>query len=166
MLIYYMCIDTKIMTTNKKLILMVAFGIMLMGCIMSPNKTIINGMEDKFDAEEITEKFYSYREGYDLEGMIGLFSTEYIKKNDNQDLADAKLKMAGFLDLNIARYGAVKKRSLVSWETKIVKASNSSSYYFLAYNNEYENCQALESFKMTKELYGRIRIIDYKLEVQ
>lgn len=120
-----------------KLILIVAFGIMLMGCIMSPNKTIINGMEDKFDAEEITEKFYSYRKVHDLEGMVGLFSTKHIKKNDRQNLADSKLKVAGFFDFNIARYGTVKKRSLVSWETKIVKASNSSSYYFLAYKNEY-----------------------------
>ncbi|MCZ4696203.1 hypothetical protein DWB61_16165 [Ancylomarina euxinus] len=151
---------------KKKLMLLVIFGIMLMGCIMSPNEIIINGIEDKIDAEEITDKFYSCRKVYDLEGMIGLFSTKYIKMNDHQSLADAKLKVADFLDLNIVRYGAVKKRSLVSWETKIVKASKSSSYYFLAYKNEYVNYQVLESFKMTKELYGRIRIIDYKLEVQ
>ena len=133
-------------------------AMMFLGCTISSNKTIENGLEDKFDAESITNDFFKYQKSNDIKATIEMFSADFIRKNGKDNL----IKL---LNNNRLKLGSLKKYSLEKWETKIIKGSNSSSYYFLVYNNEYEKYHATESFQMNKGFFGKIKITDYKLEL-
>jgi len=137
------------------------FGIIILiisiGCTFSHNKTEINGLDGLIEAEEITKAFYDYQ-ATDSKDIFNLFSSDYLNKIGKDSLH-------AFLKHKKIVLGNLKKDSLENWETKTVKGQNSSSSYFLKYNNVYENSHVTESFKMTKGFFGKIKIIDYRYEI-
>ena len=147
---------------NKKMKTNLIFGLLIViffvGCTFSSNRTVINGLEDRFEAEEITKAFYDYQTT-DNKNILELFSSDYLNKIGIDSLQS-------FLKHKKIVLGNLKKDSLQKWETKIEKGTNSSSSYFFEYNNTYENYQVTESFKMTKGLLGKIKIIDYRYEIK
>ena len=142
-----------------KLIVGFASAMLFIGCTFSSNKIISNGYPDKVDAEFVTKDFFKYQKSNDIKSTIGLFSSDFIKKNGKDHLIR-------LINDNKSKLGSLKKISLEKWETKVVKGSNSSSYYFLVFNTEYENCGAKESFQMTKGFLGKLKITEYKLDLK
>ena len=134
-------------------------AIMLIGCTLNSNKTITNRLGDKYEAEEITSAFFKYQDTNDTEAVIGLFSDSFVKKN-------GKEKLIELLNKNKIRFGSLKKITLKRWETEFVEGTNSSSEYFLVFNNEYENHHVKEYFKMHKGFGGKIEVINYKAEIK
>ncbi len=138
------------------------FGILILiifiGCTFSYNKSEINGIEALIEAEDITKSFYDYQTT-DSKDIFKLFSSDFLNSIGEDSLL-AYLKHKKIL------LGNLKKDSLEEWETKIVKGKNSSSSYFLKYNNVYENSLVTESFKMKKGFLGKIKIIDYRYEIK
>ena len=128
------------------------------GCTFSSNRTVINGLEDRFEAEEITKAFFNYQETGSND-ILELFRNTYLNKIGKDSLQ-------AFLKQKKMVLGNLKRDSLEKWETKIEKGQNSSSEYFFKYYNEYENNTVTESFKMTKGFFGQIKIIEYKYEIK
>jgi hypothetical protein len=145
-------------TVKIKLLPGILSTIMLIGCTLNSNKTITNRLEDKFEAEEIANEFFKYQDTNDTT-VIGLFSDSFVKKNGKEQLIE-------LLNKNKIRFGSLKKITLERWETKFVEGTNSSSEYFLVFNNEYENHHIKESFKMHKGNRGKIEVINYKAEIK
>ena len=133
-------------------------AIMLIGCTLNSNKTLINRLEEKYEAEEITNEFFKYQDTNDT-AVVGLFSDSFVKKNGKEQLIE-------LLNKNKIRFGSLKKITLERWETEFVPGTNSSSEYFLVFNNEYENHHVKESFKMHKGYGGKIEVINYKAEIR
>ncbi|MBR8534275.1 hypothetical protein KDU71_01800 [Carboxylicivirga sediminis] len=140
---------------SKKQVLGLILLLFLSGCIFNVERSQTNSIEDKFDSEQIVKKFYSYQNAADIDQMLGMFSNEYIKQFEMQQLVV-------FLSELREQLGYLKHRYIKEWKTE--SGTNSSSVYFFVFENEYENGHTTETFHMRKEFPGRIRIVDYKVK--
>lgn len=144
---------------SKSLLIALLLIILFVSFKISLNKTITNGIEDRLDGEQVSNDFFNYRKSNNPDALIQLCDEEFIAKTGRKEfikqLSDYSSKL-----------GALKKDSLLTWETISNSGTNSSSSYLFVYDNKYENANSIETFKMKKGFWGKVEIVDYKLQIK
>jgi len=118
------------------------------------NAQYLNRIEDKKDAELITNEFYNFIKTKDFEKTYDLFSNEFFNKTP-------KDKLFKMLSVTNEKLGNLVQTEIKNWETRRVEGSNPLATYSLIYKNKYEKFEAEETIHLLKEKDGKIRIVGY-----
>ena len=126
----------------KPIVIFCIAALLVSGC--SFNSTFTNNIEDRKDAEKVTNKLYE------------LFSKSFFDANNKEKLFEI------FNATNV-KLGSLEKTEIGQWETQRVEGTDPSANYALQYNNQYTNYQATETIRLTREKDGEIKIISYNI---
>jgi hypothetical protein len=118
--------------------------------------TFTNNIEDRKDAEKVTNKLYELIKKKDYEATTVLFSKLFFD-------ASSKEKLFEIFSATNVKLGSLEKTEIEQWETKRVEGTNPSANYALQYNNRYKNYSATETIRLTREKDGAIKIISYNI---
>jgi hypothetical protein len=144
-----------VMVFKIKTIVIVCFAALLVsGC--SFNSTFTNNIEDRKDAEKVTNKLYELIKKKDYEATTVLFSKRFFD-------ASNKEKLFEIFNATNVKLGSLEKTEIGQWETQRVEGTDPSANYALQYNNQYTNYQATETIRLTREKDGAIKIISYNI---
>jgi hypothetical protein len=132
----------------------VLFATTLTSC--SFNRTFTNREEDKKEAEQVTTKLYELLKNKKYKESTELFSEKFFEISDKERLFD-------IYKMTEEKLGAVQETNIDSWETKVILGTDPVSTYVLVYKNKYDKFEATETFRLTKEADGKIRILAFRI---
>jgi hypothetical protein len=138
----------------RTLVIVFIATLVVNGC--SFNSTFTNSIEDRKDAEKVTNKLYELIKKKDYEATTVLFSKSFFEASDKEKLFEI------FNATNV-KLGSLEKTEIGQWETQRVEGTDPSANYALQYNNQYTNYQATETIRLTREKDGEIKIISYNI---
>lgn len=138
----------------RTLVIVCIATLVVNGC--SFNSTFTNSIEDRKDAEKVTNKLYELIKKKDYEATTVLFSKSFFEASDKEKLFEI------FNATNV-KLGSLEKTEIGQWETQRVEGTDPSANYALQYNNQYTNYQATETIRLTREKDGEIKIISYNI---
>lgn len=116
-----------------------------------------NKVEDKEEAQKVTEKFYSYLKKNNKEEIKKLFSPKFFKITSVKDFEQ-------LLDWQINEGKKESAHSLVHWQTLVTKGTSAKSNYILEYDVKRGKIGTEEIFTLEK-INGDIKIITYELNL-
>jgi len=119
------------------------------------NSTYQNREEDKKDAENVAQKFYTFINNNNKENAFELVSKNLFK-------VTPKEKFNQILNNSFMECGNIKNDSLIQWETLVVKGNNPKSEYVLIYNITRDIKNTQEKFTLHKE-GDSIKIVGYDI---
>lgn len=138
----------------RTIVILSIVALLVNGC--SFNSTFTNNIEDRKDAEKVTNKLYELIKKKDYEATTVLFSKRFFD-------ASNKKKLFEIFNATNVKLGSLKKTEIEQWETQRVEGTNPSANYALQYNNHYTNYEATEIIRLTREKDGSIKIISYNI---
>lgn len=115
-----------------------------------------NNQADREEAELVTEKFYAYTRADMPEHTFELFSKKFYEVTTQNQLLDLYTSLQ-------TKLGKLISHRVDQWETLVVVGTNPQASYTFVYHTEYENFNAVETFTLTKESDGKIRILSYRV---
>ncbi len=118
--------------------------------------TFTNNVADRKDAEKITNQLYELLKKGRYEETTVLFSKRFFEVTSKEKLFEI------FKATNV-RLGELVQTKLEQWETQRVEGTDPSANYALQYINQYENYQATETIRLTREKDDQIKIIGYNI---
>jgi len=133
----------------------ILFLLLLIGCDFNTFRK--NKIEDKQEAEKVTEKFYSLVKDNNKPEIIKLFSDKFLKATSSKDLNQ-------LLDWAITEGKNSSSHSLSAWQTLVVKGTNSKSEYSFTYNVQRGKISTQEIFTLEKE-DNKIKIVTYQINL-
>jgi len=133
---------------KKYILILISF--LFIGC--SYDKIYENRESDRQEAQKITDKFFSLIKQNNREEAFKLFNQETTSKE----------KFNLVLDKIENENGKIKNDSLSTWQTFVVKGTNSKSDYLLTYEVDRDFSHTQETFIMQKES-DTIKIEKYKI---
>jgi N-acetyl-gamma-glutamylphosphate reductase len=143
------------MQTLKRLFLPgILLALFISGCTFTTSRT--NRDEDKKDAEKVINKFYDLIKSKKYDATHDLFSSKF------WEVTSVK-KMDTIFTATQNKLGDLVTIHLDDWATKVVAGTDPSADYRLIYKNHHQKSNAIESFTLTKEDDGKIRIISYNI---
>jgi hypothetical protein len=107
--------------------------------------------EDRKDAEQLAEQYFAKMQGGDLEGVLSLYSVKFYEVTSRAD-------WLAFLQNQVARCGAPKTHSLVTWHVLNTFGTNAGSTTTLVYDVQYSSCRVSEKMTLFKPSGGPIQI--------
>lgn len=116
-----------------------------------------NNAADREEAELVTEKFYAYVRSEMYDYTFELFSKKFYEVTTQNQLLDLYATLR-------TKLGKLYATKVDQWETLVVVGTNPQSTYTFVYLTEYEKFQAVETFTLTKEADGKIRIVSYRVK--
>ncbi len=119
------------------------------------NATYEDRIEDKNDAQKITNTFYDLLKAQKYKETYGLFSKRFFQITDTS-------KLNTLYDVISQRLGAIDEVNLDHWKTEIIKGSNPSSNYALFFLVKRDKYESRETVSLTKE-NGSIKIVGYNV---
>ncbi len=141
---------------KNAIIFSIIFSIILLaGC--SFNSTKENREEDKNEAEKVTKLFYALVQKNDKDEAYKLFSDKFFKVTD-------KNKLDQMIEWTKKEGGNFTNYQLSSWNTLIVKGTDSKSEYSLIYEVKRPLINTEEIFSLEKEK-DKIKIVGYKINL-
>jgi hypothetical protein len=112
------------------------------GCSFSDNRK---------EAEQLAEKYFSTMQGEDIEGVLPLYSARFYAATSRTD-------WLAFLQSQRARCGTPKTHSLVTWNVLNMFGTNAGTTTTLVYDVQYSSCRVSEKMTIFKPSGGKIQI--------
>ena len=112
------------------------------GCSFSDNRK---------EAEQLAEKYFSTIQGEDLEGVLRLYSARFY-------LVTPRADWLAFLQNQRSRCGTPKSHTLVTWNVLNSFGTNSGTTTTLVYDVQYASCRVSEKMTIFKPSGGKIQI--------
>ena len=112
------------------------------GCSFSDNRK---------EAEQLAEKYFSTMQGEDLEGVLRLYSARFY-------LVTPRADWLAFLQNQRSRCGTPKSHTLVTWNVLNSFGTNSGTTTTLVYDVQYASCRVSEKMTIFKPSGGKIQI--------
>ncbi|WP_278380517.1 hypothetical protein [Chryseobacterium arthrosphaerae] len=137
-----------LLTVKRYILILVSF--LFVGC--SYDKIYENRESDKQDAQKVINKFYFLIQQNNREDAFRLFNQKTTSRE----------KFNFVLDKVENENGKIKNDSLSTWQTLVVKGTNSKSNYLLTYEVDRDFSHTQETFIMQKE-NDTIKIEKYKI---
>jgi hypothetical protein len=126
----------------KRVAVMVVALCAAIGCSFSDNRK---------EAEQLAEKYFSTMQGEDIEGVLPLYSARFY-------VVTSRAEWLAFLQNQRARCGAPKSHSLVTWNVLNSFGTNAGTTTTLVYDVQYANCRVSEKMTIFKPSGGKIQI--------
>jgi len=114
-----------------------------------------NRVEDKNEAEKITNQFYELVKQDNFSKTYNLFSNKFFSVTDT-------VKLNNIFRTTNEKLGAIDSIKLYNWETAIIKGTVEKSNYFLQYKVKRKKFNSKETFILTKEK-GIVKIIGFNV---
>ena len=112
------------------------------GCSFSDNRK---------EAEQLAEKYFSTMQGEDLEGVLRLYSARFY-------LVTPRADWLAFLQNQRSRCGTPKSHTLVTWNVLNSFGTNAGTTTTLVYDVQYASCRVSEKMTIFKPSGGKIQI--------
>jgi hypothetical protein len=106
---------------------------------------------DRKEAEQLAEQYFSKLQGGDIEGVLALYSTRFFAATSRSD-------WRAFLESQRARCGTPGTHSLVTWNVVNSFGTNSGTTTTLVYDVQYSSCRVSEKITLFKPSGGTIQI--------
>ncbi|SHM70787.1 hypothetical protein [Chryseobacterium polytrichastri] len=132
---------------------LISLNLFLVSCNF--NSTNQNREEDKKDAEQVAQDFYTLINKKNKENAFKLISKSLFK-------VTPKEKFGQILNESSIECGNIKNDSLIYWQTLVIKGSNPKSEYVLIYNVKRDIKNTQEKFTLHKE-GDSIKIVGYDI---
>ncbi len=116
-----------------------------------------NRIEDKNNAEQITEKFHEYWNGQNFKSALSLFDDGFFVKGTKNDFLM-------FLDSCYSITGKLITTTEKTWQTSVTESPSLSGNYLFVYDNTYSNIKCKETIGLTQKPGGIIKIIYYHID--
>ena len=129
------------MTGQRVAVLVVALCAAI-GCSFSDNRK---------EAEQLAEKYFSTMQGEDLEGVLRLYSARFY-------LVTPRADWLAFLQNQRSRCGTPKSHTLVTWNVLNSFGTNAGTTTTLVYDVQYASCRVSEKMTIFKPSGGKIQI--------
>ena len=129
------------MTGQRVAVLVVALCAAI-GCSFSDNRK---------EAEQLAEKYFSTIQGEDLEGVLRLYSARFY-------LVTPRADWLAFLQNQRSRCGTPKSHTLVTWNVLNSFGTNAGTTTTLVYDVQYASCRVSEKMTIFKPSGGKIQI--------
>ena len=113
--------------------------------------------EDKKEAEQLAEQYFSKMQGEDIEGVLSLYSARFYEVTSRAD-------WRAFLENQRARCGTPKTHSLVNWNVFNSFGTNSGTTITLVYDVQYSSCRVSEKITLFKPSGGKLQIQEHFLK--
>jgi hypothetical protein len=107
--------------------------------------------EDRGEAEQLAEKYFSDLQGGDMEGVLSLYSSRFYQATSRAD-------WLAFLRNQRARCGTPTAHSLATWSVLSSIGTNSGTRTTLVYDVQYSTCRVSEKFTIFKPSGGKTQI--------
>jgi hypothetical protein len=124
-------------------------------CTYNVNAISKNNIEDKEDAEKITNALYESIQNEDLEKAHVYFSKRFLEVTNKDELDSIIIKTNNQL-------GKIIKVELMEWKTEVKKGTSPLSDYALTYKIGREKYESEELIILQKE-NGEIKILVYRV---
>jgi hypothetical protein len=124
-------------------------------CTYNVNAISKNNIEDKEDAEKITNALYESIQNEDLEKAHVYFSKRFLEVTNKDELDSIIIKTNNQL-------GKIIKVELMEWKTEVKKGTSPVSDYALTYKIGREKYESEELIILQKE-NGEIKILVYRV---
>jgi hypothetical protein len=124
-------------------------------CTYNVNAISKNNIEDKEDAEKITNALYESIQNEDLEKAHVYFSKRFLEVTNKDELDSIIIKTNNQL-------GKIIKVELMEWKTEVKKGTSPVSDYALTYKIGREKYESEELIILQKE-NGEIKILGYRV---
>jgi hypothetical protein len=128
--------------TLKRIAVMVVALCAAVGCSFSDNRK---------EAEQLAEKYFSTMQGENIEGVLPLYSTRFYAATSRAD-------WLAFLQNQRDRCGTPKTHSLVTWNVLNMFGTNAGTTTTLVYDVQYSSCRVSEKMTIFKPSGGKIQI--------
>lgn len=106
---------------------------------------------DKKEAEQLAEQYFSKIQSADFEGVLSLYSARFYSATSRAEWRD-------FLENQHARCGTPKTHSLVTWKVFDSFGTNSGTTTTLVYDVQYSSCRVSEKITLFKPSGGKLEI--------
>jgi hypothetical protein len=126
----------------KRVVVMLVALCAAIGCSFSDNRK---------EAEQLAEKYFSTMQGEDIEGVLPLYSARFYAATSRTD-------WLAFLQSQRARCGTPKTHSLVTWNVLNMFGTNAGTTTTLVYDVQYSSCRVSEKMTIFKPSGGKIQI--------
>lgn len=120
------------------------------------NSIYNNRLQDKYEAQSVTEGFYGLTKLNDYNEIYSLLSDQLSAKSDTAQF----FKQLKNLD---SLYGKIDSTSVVNSQTNVVEGTNPHSNYVLVYYVRRPKLTSKETFALTREK-GQLKIYNYNIE--
>ena len=107
--------------------------------------------EDRKEAEQFAEQYFSKMQGEDFEGVLSLYSARFFQVTSRAD-------WRAFLENQRARCGTPKTHSLTTWNVLNSIGTNAGITTTLVYDVQYSRCRVSEKITLFKPSGGKIQI--------
>jgi hypothetical protein len=107
--------------------------------------------EDRKQAEQLAELYFSTIQGGDIEGVLSLYSARFYEVTSRAD-------WVAFLENQRARCGTPKTHSLVTWNVLNSFGTNAGTTTTLVYDVQYSSCRVSEKMTLFKPSGEKIQI--------
>jgi len=107
--------------------------------------------EDRKEAEQLAEQYFSKMQGEDFEGVLSLYSAHFFEVTPQAD-------WRAFLENQRARCGTPETHSLVTWNVLNSFGTNAGTTTTLVYDVQYSRCRVSEKITLFKPSRGKMQI--------
>jgi hypothetical protein len=128
--------------TGQRVAVLVVALCAAIGCSFSDNRK---------EAEQLAEKYFSTMQGEDLEGVLRLYSARFY-------LVTPRADWLAFLQNQRSRCGTPKSHTLVTWNVLNSFGTNAGTTTTLVYDVQYASCRVSEKMTIFKPSGGKIQI--------
>jgi hypothetical protein len=139
---------------KKKTILILFISTFITSCTF--NSSYVDREVDRQEAERVTVKFFYLLHEKKFNETHSLFSPRFMEVTNKE-------KLNQLFQASEEKLGSVKDQSLESWNTNVVKGTNSKSEYLLVYNVKRTKFNSKETLRLEKE-NDTIKILYYNIE--
>jgi hypothetical protein len=135
-------VDIRIAARAARVVLMLVALCGALGCSFS---------EDRKEAEQLAERYFTKMQGGDIEGALSLYSARFYE-------VTSRAEWLAFLENQRARCGKPETHPLVSWNVVSSFGTNAGTTATLVYEVRYTNCRVSEKMIIFKPSGGKIQI--------
>jgi hypothetical protein len=107
--------------------------------------------EDREEAEQLAEQYFSEMVSGDIEGVLSLYSARFY-------VGTPRAEWRAFLEKHRARCGTPNTYSLTTWHVFSSFGTNSGTTTTLVYDVQYSSCRVSEKMTIFKPSGGKIQI--------
>ena len=139
---------------KKQTLLILLISIFISSCTF--NSSYVDRDVDRQEAERVTVKFFYLLRDKKFNETHSLFSPRFLEVTNKE-------KINQIFQTSEERLGSIKDQILESWNTNIVKGTNSKSEYLLVYKVKRTKFDSKEKIRLEKE-NDTIKILYYNIE--